>query len=64
MISSVARLQEGKSFDELMKQDLFPAVKAVHSGVPLSHQKVSNINASEFCAMQQQMFSFMRTYDK
>ena len=41
-------LQEGTGFDEFIKQDLLPAVKAVHSGVPLSHQKVSNINASVF----------------
>jgi len=43
---------------------LLPVVKAVHSGVPFSHQKVSNINASEFGAMQQQMSSFMKTCDK
>ena len=60
----MARLQEGKGFDEFIKQDLLPAVKVDHSWVPFSQQKVSNIKASEFCAMQKQMSSFMRTCDK
>ena len=57
-------MQAGKCFDEFIKQDLFPAVKVVHCGVPFSHKKVSNISASEFGAMQQQISSFMKTCDK
>ena len=60
----MARLQAGNGFDEFIKQDLLPAVKADHSWVSFSHQKVSNIKVSEFCAMQQHMSSFMRTCDK
>ena len=60
----MACLQEGKGFDEFIKQDLVSAVKADHFWVPFSHQKVSNIKASEFRAMQKQMSSFMRTCDK
>ena len=57
-------LQEGTGFDEVIKQDLLPAVKAVHSWVPFSHQKLSNIKAFDFGAMQQQMSSQMKTCDK
>ena len=42
---SFGTLQEGTGFDEFITQDLLPAVKAVHSWVPLPHQKVSNIKA-------------------
>ena len=60
----MACLQEGEGFYEFIKQDLVSAVKADHFWVPFSHQKVSNIKASEFRAMQKQMSSFMRTCDK
>ena len=47
-----------------IKQDVLPAVNVVHSWVPPSHQKVSNIKASDLRAMQQQMYSQMRNCDK
>jgi hypothetical protein len=59
----VACLQEGNGFDEFINHDLVPAVKADHSWVPLSHQKVSNIKASDFRTTQQQMSSQMKTCD-
>ena len=47
-----------------IKQDLLPAVNVVFSWVPLLHQKVSNIKASDLRAMQQQMYSQMKNCDK